>query len=91
MSGRHIGKTGMVMGSEGSVANIITDISKEIIQVLFNDLIYSEEVSTGFVAEHNFKVNDIVTLNNERGFGIVIKADNEYVRAIMDSGDARNI
>lgn len=89
--GRYAGITGMVAASKEATADLICDVTKEVISVLFNDLKLTDEISSGIKHTEAYKVHDIVTLNNDKAFGIVIKSDTDYVRAVMDNGDFRNI
>ena len=91
LAGRYSGITGMIVSTEDSAADIICDVTKNIITALCNDLKLSEEVSSGVQANNNYRVNDIVSMANENAFGIVTKVDNECVTAMMTTGEVRNI
>lgn len=91
IAGRYAGITGMIVATEDTSASIICDVTKNVITALCNDLKLSDEVSSGMVINTNYRVNDIVTLANENGFGIVTKVDTECLTALMTTGEIRNI
>lgn len=91
ITGRYAGITGMVAASKDNSVDMICDVSKNVITVLSNDLKLSEEISSGQGQIDNIRVNDIVSLNNVKSFGLVLKVDKDCIRAIMDNGEIRNI
>lgn len=91
IAGRYNGITGMVAATVESSADILCDVSKNVITCLCNDLKLSEEVSSGQSLSVSYKLYDIVSLANDNSFGIVTKVDSEYLTAIMNSGETKNI
>ena len=91
MAGRYSGITGMIVSTEDVSANIICDVSKNVIKTLSNDLKLSDEMSSGMTLNNNYRVNDVVRLANENTFGIVVKVDSECLTAVMTTGEVRNI
>ncbi|CAG9317770.1 unnamed protein product [Blepharisma stoltei] len=91
ISGRYQGITGMVAASKESSLDMICDVSKNVITVLSNDLKLSDEVSCGNGQIDNLRVNDIVCLNNDKAFGLVLKVDRDCIKAIMDNGETRTV
>ena len=91
IAGRYIGITGMIISTEDSSADIICDVSQNVITVLCNDVKLSEEVSSGVSINHNYRINDIISLANENSFGLVVKVDSECLTVVMASGEVRNV
>lgn len=90
VSGRYSGKTGIVVSCKDQTADVLCDVSKKVVSVLCNDLNITDEVSSAPV-NSTYKVNDIITLINEKSCGLVIKVESDCVRAVMDNGDIRTI
>lgn len=91
IAGRYAGITGMIISTTDNSAEILCDVSKNVITALCNDLKLSDEVSSGLSITSDYKIYDIVTLTNDNAFGIVVKVDSEFVTTILTSGETRNI
>mmetsp|Transcript_3428 Transcript_3428/g.3162 ORF Transcript_3428/g.3162 Transcript_3428/m.3162 type:complete len:399 (-) Transcript_3428:26-1222(-) len=89
--GRYSGVTGMIAATKETTADLMCDVSKDVISVLFNDLKLTDEISSGVQHTEAYKVYDIITLNNDKAFGIVVKVDNDCVKAVMDNGETKNV
>ena len=91
IDGRYKGITGMVAHTAENSAGILCDVSKNMITCLCNDLKLTDEISSGQTQSSNYQVTDIVSLQNDNSFGMVTKVDSEYLTAVMNSGDTKNI
>jgi transcription elongation factor SPT5 len=91
IDGRYAGITGMIAHTAENSADILCDVSKEVITCLCNDLKLTEEISSGQSLTSNYKVFDIVSLMNDNTFGLVTKVDSEYLTAVMNSGETKNV
>jgi len=91
IAGRYNGITGMVAASKETTVDMICDVQKDVITVLSNDLKITEEVSSGAGQIENIHKDDIVTLNNEKTFGLVTKVDRDCIKALMENGETKNI
>lgn len=85
IEGRYIGVTGMVVSCEGEDVNIISDINKDIIALLANDLKLTEEIGSGQEKTENYNVNEIVQLETDMAFGIIIKIDTGGVNVLLNN------
>ena len=91
IGGRFAGTTGMVVASQDSTADVISDATKKVIKVLCNDLKLSDEIASANTSGSIYRVNDVVTLTNEKMCGLVLKVENDHVKAIMENSETRSI
>lgn len=93
VSGRYKGQSGMITSTLDMTAQVMSDVTKDLLPVLFQDLQLSVEIASLPVsAEGNqYKVYDVITLNAERAFGIIVKVENSSLRVIMSDGASRVI
>ena len=93
VSGRYKGHSGMVVSTHEQTAQVICDVTKEVFPALFQDMQLSSDVPVLPHAREvaGYRVNDIVTLANDKAFGIVVKVEYNSVRAVMNDGDKRVI
>jgi len=91
VSGRYKGQAGMITSTLDMTGQLMSDVTKDLIPVLFQDLQLSNDIpSVPTNTEGNlYKVYDIVTVNSERTFGIVVKVESNSVRAVMSDGSTR--
>lgn len=91
VSGRYKGQAGMITSTLDTTGQLMSDVTKDLIPVLFQDLQLSNDIpSLPTTSEGNlYKVYDIVTVNSERTFGIVVKVESNSVRAVMSDGTTR--
>ncbi|XP_075073823.1 putative transcription elongation factor SPT5 homolog 1 [Nicotiana tabacum] len=81
ISGLYEGATGMVESVEGHVVNIISDITKERLQVLADKVVQSSEVTSDLTRIGEYELHDLVKLDNEN-FGVIIRVHSEAFQVL---------
>lgn len=91
VTGRYKGHSGMVVSTSEGTAQLICDVTKEVFPALFQDMQLSADVAALPRAREagNYRVNDVVTLSADKAFGLVVKVEQNSVRAVMHDGDKR--
>lgn len=91
VSGRYKGQSGMITSTTENAAQLMSDVTKDLLPVLFQDLQLSSDIAVMPTSSEGnlYKVYDIITINSERAFGIVIKVENNSVRTVMSDGTSR--
>lgn len=81
VSGVTEGATGMVVTVERHLVNIVSDTTKEVIQVFSDNVVESSEVTSGKTRIGDYELHDLVLLDN-MSFGVIIRVENEAFQVL---------
>lgn len=81
VSGRTEGETGTVLTVEGHLINIVSDTTKELLQVFSDNVVESSEVASGETRVGGYELHDLVLLNNN-SFGVIISIKKEAFQVL---------
>ncbi|KAL1823667.1 hypothetical protein DCAR_0311662 [Daucus carota subsp. sativus] len=81
VSGATEGATGMVVTVERHLVNIVSDTTKEVIQVFSDNVVESSEVTSGKTRIGDYELHDLVLLDN-MSFGVIIRVENEAFQVL---------
>ncbi|KAL1831157.1 hypothetical protein ACET3Z_000808 [Daucus carota] len=81
VSGATEGATGMVVTVERHLVNIVSDTTKEVIQVFSDNVVASSEVTSGKTRIGDYELHDPVMLG-DMSFGVIIRVDNETFQVL---------
>ncbi|KAK1371247.1 Transcription elongation factor SPT5 [Heracleum sosnowskyi] len=81
VSGASEGATGLVVTAERHLVNIVSDTTKEVIQVFSDYVVESSEVTSGKTRIGDYELHDLVVLDN-MSFGVIIRVDNETFQVL---------
>ncbi|KAL4581502.1 hypothetical protein LXL04_006023 [Taraxacum kok-saghyz] len=90
VSGAQEGVTGMVLTAEGHLVNMVSDTTKEVLQVFSDNVVESSEVTSGITKIGDFELHDLVQLDNSN-FGVIIRVDSEAFQVLKGVADRAEV
>lgn len=81
IAGAAEGTTGFVASVEGHLMNIITDTTKELLQVFADNVMEISEVASGVNQIEDFELHNLVQLDDS-SFGVIIHIENESFQVL---------
>ncbi|KAH7833278.1 hypothetical protein Vadar_004736 [Vaccinium darrowii] len=81
VSGASEGATGMVIEVEGHVVIIVSDTTREPIQLFADNVAESSGVTSGVTRIGGYELHDLVMLDN-RSFGVIIRVESEALQVL---------
>ncbi|KAI3768812.1 hypothetical protein L2E82_19647 [Cichorium intybus] len=90
VSGAQEGVTGMVVKAEGHFINMVSDTTKDVLQVFSDNVVESSEVTSGITKIGDFELHDLVQLDNSN-FGVIIRVDSEAFQVLKGVADRAEV
>jgi transcription elongation factor SPT5 len=86
IAGTFAGETGMITQLEGNVVSIFSDLTKQILQALVQDIQEASEVASSKLTLGNYALHDLVQLNTGQTIGVIVKIERNSFQ-ILDSSN----
>nr|KAJ0217171.1 hypothetical protein LSAT_V11C300154100 [Lactuca sativa] len=90
VSGAQEGVTGMVLTAKGHLVNMVSDTTKEVLQVFSDNVVESSEVTSGITKIGDYELHDLVQLDNSN-FGVIIRVDSEAFQVLKGVADRAEV